>query len=521
MTDTAAPTSPNTNSAFADMGLKETVLLLIEEIQELYKADEIPWIVGYSGGKDSTAVLCLVWMAVERLPVEERHKEIHVISTDTLVENPIVANWVTHSLKAMTQSAIDKKLPILPHRLTPDVENTFWTNLIGRGYPAPRPKFRWCTERLKIRPSNKFVIDMVRASGETILVLGTRKAESASRGARMRKLEGTRVRDRLSPNNSLPNSLVFSPIEDWTNDDVWLYLMQVENPWGYDNRMLLNMYRGASADNECPLVVDSSTPSCGDSRFGCWVCTLVEKDKSMAAMIQNDQEKEWMRPLMELRDELDIPNDRHLRDFRRMDGRVQLFHDGTIPGPYTQLARENWLRKLLSAQQWVRENGPEDVREIELITMEELHEIRKLWLVDKKEIEDSLPVIYREVTGQNFPGTRAHLNVTSEMFASLREISGEDELRYQMLREMIAIERRYLTQARRTGLIDDLDKAIKRSFYDDKEDAMEFARERQEIFEEITGTGDQDEEDEDEDSFTDPLSVSISINKKPINEINI
>ena len=92
------------------MGLKETVLLLIEEIQELYKADEIPWIVGYSGGKDSTAVLCLVWMAVERLPVEERHKEIHVISTDTLVENPIVANWVTHSLKAMTQSAIDKKL---------------------------------------------------------------------------------------------------------------------------------------------------------------------------------------------------------------------------------------------------------------------------------------------------------------------------------------------------------------------------------------------------------------------------
>jgi DNA sulfur modification protein DndC len=90
-----------------------------------------------------------------------------------------------------------------------------------------------------------------------------------------------------------------------------------------------------------------------------------------------------------------------------------------------------------------------------------------------------------------------------------------------MLREMIAIERRYLTQARRTGLIDDLDKAIKRSFYDDKEDAIEFARERQEIFEEITGTGDQDEEDEDEDSFTDPLSVSISINKKPINEINI
>ena len=276
-------------SAFAEGGLKATVTSLIEEIQDLYASDDIPWIVGYSGGKDSTAVLSLVWLAISRLPTEKRRKEIHVISTDTLVENPIVASWVTQSLETMRVAAAEQAVPFVPHRLTPDVKDTFWVNLIGKGYPAPRPKFRWCTERLKIRPSNTFVRNMVKASGETILVLGTRKAESAARASRMKELEKSRVRDRLSPNESLPNSLVFSPIEDWTNDDVWLYLMQVENPWGYDNRMLLNMYRGASADNECPLVVDTSTPSCGDSRFGCWVCTMVEKDKSMSAMIQNDQ----------------------------------------------------------------------------------------------------------------------------------------------------------------------------------------------------------------------------------------
>ena len=66
------------------------------------------------------------------------------------------------------------------------------------------------------------------------------------------------------------------------------------------------MYQGASPDGECPLVVDASTPSCGDSRFGCWVCTLVDKDKSMSAMIQNDEEKEWMLPLLELRNDLDL-----------------------------------------------------------------------------------------------------------------------------------------------------------------------------------------------------------------------
>jgi DNA sulfur modification protein DndC len=469
-------------SAFAETGLKGAVNDLIEEIQTLYCSDDIPWIVGYSGGKDSTAVLSLVWLSISRLPAEKRHKQVHVISTDTLVENPIVASWVTQSLSTMTQAAKDQGLPITPHRLTPEVKDTFWVNLIGRGYPAPRHKFRWCTERLKIRPSNTFVRNMVKASGETILVLGTRKAESAARSSRMTDLEKSRVRDRLSPNESLPNSLVFSPIENWTNDDVWLYLMQVENPWGYDNRMLLNMYRGASADNECPLVVDTSTPSCGDSRFGCWVCTMVEKDKSMSAMIQNDQEKEWMRPLMALRDELDIPDDKHLRDFRRMDGRVQLFYDGTVPGPYTKSSRENWLMKLLTAQQWVRENGPDDVRGIELITMEELHEIRRIWLVEKKEIEDTLPGIYKAATGEDFPGVQAHLTISAEIFTSLSVICGEDGLHYEMVRDLIATERRFASMARRKGLLEELEKSIKRSYYRDREDAVGFAREKKSLY---------------------------------------
>ena len=167
-------------------------------------------------------------------------------------------------------------------------------------------------------------------------MLGTRKAESQRRAATMQKHEARRVRERLTPNASLPNSLVYTPIEDWNNDDVWLYLMQVKNPWGHDNKSLLGMYQGATEGGECPLVVDTSTPSCGTSRFGCWVCTVVDKDRSMEAMIKNDEEKVWMTPLLELRNELDDADDRDLRDFRRMNGQVQLFHDRTIPGPYTK-----------------------------------------------------------------------------------------------------------------------------------------------------------------------------------------
>ena len=299
-------------------------------------SDGIPWVVGYSGGKDSSATLQLVWLAIRELPPDERTKTVHVISTDTLVEQPLVAAWVDASLAKMRVAAREQGLPFVPHKLTPEIENTFWVNLIGKGYPAPRKKFRWCTERLKIQPSNKFIREVVRSYGEAILVLGTRKAESQRRAATMLKHDAKQVRDRLTPNASLPNSLVYTPIEDWTNDDVWLFLMQVKNPWGHDNKSLLGMYQGATEGGECPLVVDTSTPSCGTSRFGCWVCTVVDKDRSMEAMIKNDEEKVWMTPLLELRNALDVADDRPLRDFRRMNGQVQLFHDRTIPGPYTK-----------------------------------------------------------------------------------------------------------------------------------------------------------------------------------------
>jgi len=469
-------------SAFEDTGFTKTINDLVLQTQKLYLADDVPWVVGYSGGKDSTATLQVVWMALSGLRPEQRTKEVHVISTDTLVENPVVAAWVTNSLEVMRESALSQGLPIKPHRLTPAVADTFWVNLIGRGYPAPRPKFRWCTERLKIKPSNTFIREMVRSHGEAILVLGTRKAESTVRQARMEALESRRVRELLSPNESLPNALVYSPVENWSNDDVWTFLMQSPNPWGHTNKDLLTMYQGASADGECPLVVDSTTPSCGDSRFGCWTCTLVEKDKSMSAMIQNDEEKEWMLPLLELRNALDEPDDRHLRDFRRMNGSVQLFHGRTIPGPYKQSAREDWLRRLLEAQAWIRENGPGYVASIDLITLEELEEIRRLWVVEKHEFEDRLPKIYEQVFGSEYPGRPLdeHLPLGPEMVQSLRETTGTDQLHFEMVRELLDVEQRHHSRVRRSGLFDELEKTLRRGFYVDEEDATERAKARSE-----------------------------------------
>lgn len=478
-------------SAFKAQGFKDTIEALCAEIRELYLADGIPWIIGYSGGKDSTATLQLVWTAVASLPAEQRKKPIHVISTDTLVENPVVAAWVGRSIAMMKKKAMETQMPICASLLHPRVEETYWVNLIGKGYPAPRHKFRWCTERLKIKPSNRYISDVVTQNGEAILCLGARKAESTARAKVLQKNTRYRDRDRLSPSATLPGCSIYTPIEAWSNDDVWFFLMQTPNAWDHSNRDLLGMYAGASADGECPLVVDSSTPSCGDSRFGCWVCTLVEKDKSMTAMIQNDAEKEWMMPLLELRNALDFRtntdgepneqnNDHHLRDFRRMSGAVNIMSSGdkAIPGPYTQAAREVWLRKLLSAQTWIRRNGPKDVRDITLITLEELQEIRRIWVVDKHEMEDLLPRIYQEETGETYPGRVLDddLVLGAEQMLVLSELCGDDRLHYELTRELLSVTSKQRSSGRRAGLFEQLEKTFGKHFYVDKADALNRAK---------------------------------------------
>jgi DNA sulfur modification protein DndC len=467
----------------------EDVNKLTIEIQDLYCSDRIPWILGVSWGKDSSTILQIVWNAIATLPVEKRNKKIYVITTDTQVENPIVSNWVRRCIEQIKIQAELLQLPIEAHLLKPAVKDTFWSNLIGKGYPAPRNGFRWCTDRLKINPANRFIREVVQVNGETILVLGTRKAESSKRAMTMLKHEKNRVRDYLSPNSRLPNSLIYTPIEDWRTDEVWMYLMQFPNPWGGNNQDLFTLYRGATADNECPLVVDTSTPSCGDSRFGCWVCTLVSKDRSMEAMIQNDEDKEWLQPLLDIRNELDIHDDRDKRDFRRIYGRVELFerkaNEGTevvpIPGPYTKFWREHWLRRVLTAQVEIQQTAPPDMQEIILITDEELGEIRRIWLEEKHEFDDSLPRIYEEIMGKPFQDTRIQEKqlLGGDEWSILEEICSDDAMHLELMAKLLDTERQHATKSRR-GVFENLEKCFDSSSRS-KQEAIDHAHEKRDL----------------------------------------
>ena len=316
---------------------------ILKNIQEVYTQDSTPWVIGYSGGKDSTALLQFIFYALSELPRKKLRKEVHVISNDTCVENPVVLAYVEKELRKIRKAG---KYTLFAHdpnlfkvkTTVPKLEERFWVNLIAKGYPSPNRWFRWCTERLKINPTNEYIAKAVGKSGKAIIVLGTRTAESANRAAAMRHYDnGDRLRE-----HTLPNAYVYTPIADLGNHDVWAYLFRFDSPWGGDTEKLFSLYEDASDGGECPFVVETGTPSCGKSRFGCWVCTVIDRDKAIENYIENGDA--WLKPLLEFRNELYkirqasyqyIPN--------RIKSRVKF-------GPFLIRTRRKLLGRLLEIQ---------------------------------------------------------------------------------------------------------------------------------------------------------------------------
>ncbi len=460
-------------------GFGPTVQAVREEIRELYLWDQVPWVIGYSGGKDSSTVLQLVWTAVAELPPKKRQKPIHVISTDTLVEQPVVATWVDASHEKMRAAAKEQGMPVVPHKLTPEVKDTYWVNLMGKGYPAPRKLFRWCTDRLKIKPSNRFIREVVQASGEAILVLGTRKAESQRRAATMDRHEQRRVRERLTPNAKLPNSRIYTPIEDWANDDVLAVPDAGQEPLGAQQQVATDDVPGSDLGRGVPaggrhhhaklrheplrlLGLHAGGPGPldgGDDR------QRRGKGVDDAAFGTAERIGRAQRP--------------RRRDYRRIDGRVQLFHDSTVAGPYKRQWREHWLRRVLEAQEQVRRLGPPEVQTLELISMDELREIRRLWLQEKHEFQDSLPRIFEEVTGRPFPKPEMDDAVLGgEDWEILKTICGGDEDFFTLQTELLDIERQFRGMSRRPGIYEALEDRLRARQYASEAEAVRIRTEQ-------------------------------------------
>ena len=317
--------------------------------REYQRKHAYPWVVAYSGGKDSTLLLQLTWEVLAALPEERRVRQVHVVGNDTLVESPLVIKHLRASLDRIAESAANGRLPIKTRVTRPNIDQTFWVNVIGRGYIPPTRNFRWCTDRMKIVPTGHLLESLVRQYEHAVLLVGTRKSESEQRRRNMAK---RRVSSKtMNAHVSIHGCRVFAPLADLDDDDVWKVLMQRPAPWGGTHRDLVTLYRNAGG-GECPLVLSQDdAPSCGTTspRFGCWTCTVVAKDRSMRGLIDSGHEdaailerlfdfREW---LVELRED-----DENRQRIRR-DGNTRSRVDGSrVLGPFTIQIRELILERL-------------------------------------------------------------------------------------------------------------------------------------------------------------------------------
>lgn len=420
-----------TNSYFNENTLEE----LIEEIKYVYQSDDRPWVIGYSGGKDSTCVVELVYKMLLTLPDWQRTKTVYIVSSDTLIENPLIKIYLSKMNEMLGKAAVRDKLPIESTMVTPPSDNSFWANVIGRGFPTPRINgtFRWCTDRLKINPSADYIKKIIKEKRqEVVVLLGVRKAESI---ARKRRIEGREISNRLmNKHETIQEAYVYNPIVELTTEDVWDVLLRLDSgntPWGSNNNELVALYTDADS-GECPFAgtyAGGQTQSCGNSRFGCWVCTVVKEDKSLNGFIKSGHREliplaEFRTWIMSIRDKDDY------REKKRRNGTVYETKTGEMGyGPFTWEARQLILEKLIETQ---KNMG------YELITIDELKAIDEIWDAELDLSRRTLVELYKRLTGERLPWYRyKEPLIDAETVAELEKLAAANEVPFDLVRNII------------------------------------------------------------------------------------
>jgi DNA sulfur modification protein DndC len=430
--------------------LAEKITVVKERLKKEYMADTRPWVVTFSGGKDSTTVLQLVVeMTLELRQKNLDTKRIYVVSSDTGVEMPIIEDYTTIKLEKINSFIQKEKLNMEVNLLKPKVSDSFWSLLLGKGYPSPNQNFRWCTDRLKIRPATSFLKSLTLKNRSILMLLGVRSDESRARAASIEKRDNNHRG--FSKHNEIPNAFVFSPIKDWTNADVWTYLSKYPAPWGEHNDMMV-LYDKGSSEADCNIALNPEAASCGKTRFGCWVCTVVSQDKSMANMLRNDEDI-WMKPLHEFRNKLErYRYDHTKRQSRRRNGQKSV-------GPFLLSVRKELLEELLNIEHELVSLGKIGLKK--LISDEEIKQIQEEWLHDGDFFESAITMTRNSGRHIQYESVKSFNEEEREFIE--KECNSDTlplKIPIKLIEDLMQIEHNYRHQLRRSKIFTEMENLV-------------------------------------------------------------
>ena len=115
-----------------------------------------------------------------------------------------------------------------------------------------------------------------------------------------------------------------------------------------------------------------------------------------------------------------------------------------------------------------------------MIRIQELQAIRRIWVLEKHEFDDAVPRIYEKVTGRAFedPDWICAEGFGKEEWDILQSVCkrlyGKQELAFEMMYSLIDVENNASGINQRKGILDDLEKVISTTFYQNEDDATQY-----------------------------------------------
>ena len=430
--------------------LAEKVHDVKERLRKEFLFDTRPWVITFSGGKDSSTVLHLVISMLLDLKKEgiSHSKKVYVVSSDTRVEMPLIEDYVSIKLERIRDFVQETQLNVEVNLLSPKVSESFWSMLLGKGYPSPNQTFRWCTERMKIRPATHFLQSLIHPDdpnrSSILMLLGVRSDESQSRAQSIEKRDENHRG--FSTHSDIENAFIFSPIKDWTNAEVWTFLSENAAPWG-EHTDMMKLYDKGSGEADCNIALNPEAASCGKTRFGCWVCTVVSQDKSMENMLRNPEDA-WMLPLHEFRNKIEAyRNDhQHKRQPRRRNGQKSV-------GPYLLSVRQELLRSLLEIEQGLKDKLGSKT----FISDEEIAQIQDYWLQDGDFFETAISIAGDFGRTIEYDSVKAFGAEDREYIKSLCD---EENIDIELIEHIMQKEHSHRHQLKRTKLFSELEAVV-------------------------------------------------------------
>lgn len=301
------------------------------------------WIITYSGGKDST-LLAIIACEIFRRRLRWMPDSIDIVYCDTLEEIPPMHQGALEFLSHIDKLAETNALPLKTHITKPATNESYWFLMLGKGYPPPHRQFWWCTERLKIDPVKR-KLEELNHQGDSAVLTGVRFGESDRRDGKMRK--ASQCMGEGECGQILEYHGALAPIAHWKTCQVWDFLAVYVPEWEWPTQTLITLY------GDAPV------------RFGCWTCTLVEKDQALNAITQHS-EWEYLSELSEFRQKI-------LASAASANKRV--LRPNKVPGKFKMATRRELLEELKALASRLG---------LELIEPAEEQRIREYWQNDKK-----------------------------------------------------------------------------------------------------------------------------------------